>query len=120
MRHEDVRELLAAYVDGDFEAADEVEAHLSSCADCRSQLSAYREMLAELANLRDRGEEPHPAVLARSLAAIPAPSLAQRLVGSAQAHPTVYAVAVVGALTGAVAIAALRRRRGRALLASAR
>jgi anti-sigma factor RsiW len=120
VRHEDVRELLAAYVDGDFEAAEEVEAHLSSCADCRSQLTAYREMLAELANLRDRGEEPHPAVLARSLAAIPAPSLAQRLVESAQTHPTAYAVAVVGALTGAVAIAVFRRRRGRALLASAR
>jgi anti-sigma factor RsiW len=119
VRHEDVRELLAAYVDGDFEAAEEVEAHLSSCADCRSQLTAYREMLAELANLRDRGEEPHPAVLARSLAAIPAPSLAQRLVESARTHPA-YAVAVVGALTGAVAIAVLRRRRGRALVASAR
>jgi len=120
VRHEDVRELLAAYVDGDFEAAEEVEAHLSSCADCRSQLTAYREMLAELAKLRDLGEEPHPAVLARSLAAIPAPSLAHRLVESARTHPAAYAVAVVGALTGAVAIAVLRRRRGRALLASAR
>jgi len=120
VRHEDVQELLAAYVDGDSEAAEEVEAHLTSCTDCRSQLTAYREMLAELANLRDRGEEPHPAVLARSLAAIPAPSLAQRLVESAQTHPTAYAVAVAGALTGAVAIGVLRRRRGRALLASAR
>ena len=120
MRHEDVRELLAAYVDGDFEAAEEVQVHLSSCADCRSQLTAYREMLAELAKLRDLGEEPHPAVLARSLAAIPAPSLAHRLVESARTHPAAYAVAVVGALTGAVAIAVLRRRRGRALLASAR
>ena len=120
MRHEDVRELLAAYVDGDFEAAEEVEAHLSSCAACRSQLTAYREMLAELAKLRDLGEEPHPAVLARSLAAIPAPSLAQRLVESAQTHPAAYAVAVVGALTGAVAIAVLRRRRRRAVLSIAR
>jgi anti-sigma factor RsiW len=121
VRHEDVQELLAAYVDGDLQAAEEVEAHLASCADCRSQLTAYREMLAELANLRDRGEEPHPAVLARSLAAIPAPSLAQRLVESAQAHPTAYAVALVGALTGAVAIAVIRRRRGRVpLLAGAR
>ncbi len=120
MRHEDVRELLPAYVDGDLQAAEEVEAHLASCADCRSQLAAYREMLAELANLRDRGEEPHPAVLARSLAAIPAPSLAERLVESAQTHPIAYAVAAVGALTGAVAIAVLRRRHRRALLSIAR
>jgi anti-sigma factor RsiW len=120
VRHEDARELLAAYVDGDFEDAEEVEGHLSSCADCRSQLAAYREMLAELANLRDRGEEPHPAVLARSLAAIPAPSLAQQLVESVQTHPTAYAVAFIGALTGAVTIEVLRRRRGRALLAGAR
>ncbi|HET7870350.1 MAG TPA: zf-HC2 domain-containing protein [Actinomycetota bacterium] len=120
MRHEDVRELLSAYVDGDLQAAEEVEAHLASCADCRSQLAAYREMLAELANLRDRGEEPHPAVLARSLAAIPAPSLAERLVESAQTHPIAYAVAVVGALTGAAAIAVLRRRRRRVLLSIAR
>jgi anti-sigma factor RsiW len=120
VRHEDLKELLAAYVDGDLQAAEEVEAHLASCADCRSQLTAYREMLAELANLRNRGEEPHPAVLARSLASIPAPPLANRLVESAQAHPTAYAVALVGALTGAVAIAVIRRRRGRALLAGAR
>jgi anti-sigma factor RsiW len=120
VRHEDVRELLPAYVDGDLQAAEEVEAHLASCADCRSQLAAYREMLAELANLRDRGEEPHPAVLARSLAAIPAPSLAERLVESAQTHPIAYAVAAVGALTGAVAIAGLRRRHRRALLSIAR
>ncbi|HEY3024122.1 MAG TPA: zf-HC2 domain-containing protein [Actinomycetota bacterium] len=120
MRHEDVRELLPAYVDGDLQAAEEVEVHLASCADCRSQLAAYREMLAELANLRDRGEEPHPAVLARSLAAIPAPSLAERLVESAQAHPIACAITAVGALTGAVAIAVLRRRRRRALLSIAR
>ncbi len=119
MRHEEVRELLAAYVDGDLQAAEEVQVHLASCADCRSQLAAYREMLAELADLRDRGEEPHPAVLARSLAAIPAPSLSDRLVESAQAHPIAYAVAVIGALTGAVAIALLRRRRRRALLSIA-
>ncbi len=120
MRHEDVQELLPAYVDGDLQAAEETQAHLASCADCRSQLAAYREMLAELANLRDRGEVPHPAVLARSLAVIPAPSLAERLAESAKAHPTTYVVAVTGALTGAVAIAVLRRRRRRALLSIVR
>jgi anti-sigma factor RsiW len=108
-----MRELLPAYVDGDLQAAEEVEAHLASCADCRSELAGYREMLVALADLRDRGEEPHPAVLARSLAAIPAPSLAERLVETAQAHPVAYAATVVGASTGAVAIAVIRRRRRR-------
>jgi anti-sigma factor RsiW len=120
VRHEQVRELLPAYVDGDLQAAEEVEAHLASCADCRSELAGYREMLVALADLRDRGEEPHPAVLARSLAAIPAPSLAERLVESAQAHPVAYAAAIIGALTGAGAVSVLRRRRRRALLSTAR
>lgn len=119
MRHEDVQELLAAYVDGDLEAEEEMDVHLASCAGCRSHLAAYREMLSDLESLRDRGEEPHPAVLARSLAAIPAPSLAERLKESAQTHPIAYAVAVLGALSGAVAIAVVQRRRRRALLSIA-
>jgi anti-sigma factor RsiW len=114
-----VQELLPAYVDGDLQAGEEVEAHLASCADCRSQLAGYRQMLVGLADLRDRGEQPHPAVLARSLAAIPAPSIADRLLESAQAHPVAYAAAIIGALTGALAIALMRRRSRRALLSIA-
>jgi anti-sigma factor RsiW len=48
--HENIRELLHAYVDGelDFANARETELHLRSCADCRGTEKAIRELRSAL------------------------------------------------------------------------
>lgn len=119
MRCEEVRELLPDYVDGELHLAGEVEAHLDSCAACGAVLAAYRGMLADLAELRDLGEKPRPELLHRTLALIPAPTLADRLIGSVPARPLLVAVASLGGAVVAAAVALRWLRRRRALAASA-
>jgi predicted anti-sigma-YlaC factor YlaD len=97
--HDEVLELLPAYVDRDMHAVGEIELHLAGCADCRSELAAYRDMLAGLARMRDHDLEPSPVFLARMLELIP-PSIGER------ARRTRLAVASVGgAAVGVTALA---------------
>ena len=119
VRCEEVRELLPEHVDGELHVAGEVEAHLASCAACSAELAAYRGMLADLAGLRDLGEEPHPELLHRMLALIPAPRLADRLIGSFRARRVLVVVASLGGAVVAAAVALRWLRRRRALAASA-
>lgn len=114
MRCEEVRELLPAYVDPGLHAAGEIDVHLASCVDCTEKLAGYRRMMAGLAGLRDRGEEPDPELLDRTLALIPPPSFVARLVGSAQTHPVITTVASIGGVAvGATAAALVWRARRR-------
>lgn len=119
MRCEEVRELLPGYVDGELQPAGEVEAHLASCAACGSELAVYRGMLADLAELRDLGEEPRPELLHRTLAMIPTPTILHRLIGPVRARPVLVAVASLGGVVVATAVALRWLRRRRALAASA-
>ncbi len=106
MRCEEVRELLPAYVDRDLRPVGELEMHLASCGACGAELASYRELLADLGRLRDRGEEPSPDLLARTLSLVPPPSIAARVIGSVQDHRLLYALASLGgAAVGAAAIA---------------
>ncbi len=119
MRCEEVRELLPGHVDGEPHLAGEVEAHLASCAACRSELAAYRGMLADLAELRDLGVEPRPELLHRTLAMIPTPTILHRLIGPVRARPVLVAAASLGGAAVAAVVALRWLRRRRALAASA-
>lgn len=114
MTCDEVRGVLPAYVDRELHAAGEVDEHLVSCAECRAELAAYRHLIGGLAGLRDRGEEPSADLLARTLALIPAPRLADRILGSVQAHPLLVAVSAGAVAVGAAAVALSRRRYARA------
>jgi len=118
VRCEEVRELLPEHVDGELHVAGEVEAHLASCAACSAELSAYRGMLAGLAGLRDLGEEPRPELLHRTMAMIPTPAILHRLIGPFRARPMLVAVASLGGVVAATAVALRWLRRRRALAAS--
>jgi len=118
VRCEEVRELLPEHVDGELRVVGEVEAHLASCAACSAELAAYRRMLADLAGLRDLGEEPSPELLHRTLALIPTPTILHRLVGPFRARPVLVAVASLGGVVAAAAIALRWLRRRRALAAT--
>src|SRR3972149_6995346 len=96
VRCEEVRGLLPEHVDGELHVAGEVEAHLASCATCSAELAAYRGMLADLAGLRDLGEEPRPELVHRTLAMIPTPTILHRLIGPFRARPMLVAVASLG------------------------
>jgi predicted anti-sigma-YlaC factor YlaD len=96
--HDEVRELLPAYVDRDLHSVGDIETHLASCAPCRAELEAYREMLAALAAMRQEDVEPSPAFLERVLELIP-PSIGDR------ARKTRLAVASIGG--GVVGVTAL-------------
>lgn len=115
---EEVRELLPEHVDGDLDVAGEVEAHLASCASCSAELAAYRGMLADLAGLRDLGQEPRPELLHRTLAVIPPPTILHLLMGPFRARPVLVAVASLGGVVAATAVALRWLRRRRALAAS--
>ena len=117
VRCEEVLELLPEHVDGELHVAGEVEAHLASCAACSAELAAYRGMLADLAGLRDLGEEPRPELVHRTLAMIPTPTILHRLIGPFRARPMLVAVASLGGVVVATAVA-LRWLRRRALAAS--
>lgn len=114
MRCEEARNLLPAYVDGDPHSVGELDLHLTTCAACRDELAAHRQLLEDLPRLRDAGPEPSDALLRASLALIPAPSVAVRLLGSVQAHPVAYAVASLGGVAVGATAVALARRRDRA------
>jgi len=118
VRCEEVRELLPEHVDGELHVAGEVETHLASCAACGAELAAYRGMLADLAGLRDLGEEPHPELVHRMLATIPTPTILHRLIGPFRARPVLVAVASLGGVVVATAVALRWLRRRRALAAS--
>ena len=118
VRCEEVRELLPEHVDGELHVAGEVEAHLASCAACSAELAAYRGMLADLAGLRDLGEEPGPELLHRTLALIPTPTILHRLIGPFRARPVLVAMASLGGVVAATAVALRWLRRRRALAAS--
>jgi anti-sigma factor RsiW len=121
MTCEEVRALLPAYLDRDLHSVGEIEVHLASCERCSAELASYRALLVELRELRERGEEPDPLVLQRTLAMVPSPTVARRMIGSVQAHPVVYAVASIGgAAVGAtaLAVAVSRRRANRAAAGS--
>ena len=97
--HDEVLELLPAYVDRDLHAVGDLELHLAGCADCRSELAGYRQMLVALEALRERDFEPSPAYLDRMLELV-APVLRERV------RKTRLAVASIGgAAVGATAIA---------------
>ena len=51
MAHEDYKDMLAAHALDALEAAEmrDLETHLQSCAECRSQLSAWEETAAKFA-----------------------------------------------------------------------
>ncbi len=121
MTCEEVRALLPAYLDRDLHPVGEVEVHLASCEACSAELVFYRALLVELRDQRDRGEEPDPLFLQRTLAMVTSPTVARRMIGSVQAHPVVYAVASIGgAAIGAtaIAIAVSRLRANRAAAGS--
>jgi anti-sigma factor RsiW len=67
--HENVRELLHAYVDGELDLANtrETERHLQSCADCRGTERAIRELRGALGN--EASAYRAPAHLRRNLRA---------------------------------------------------
>lgn len=113
MTCEEVRALLPAYLDRDLHAVGEIELHLASCVSCGAELASYRSLVSDLGDLRHRGEEPRPELLQKTLALIPSPTIAERVIGSVQAHPILYTVASIGgAAVGATAIAiAVARRR---------
>jgi predicted anti-sigma-YlaC factor YlaD len=97
--HDEVRELLPAYIDRDLHSVGDVELHLAECADCRSELALYREMIAALGAMRGRDVEPSPDFLERMLELIPQ-SLSER------ARKTRLAVASIGgAAVGVTALA---------------
>jgi len=118
VRCEEVRELLPEHVDGELHVAGEVEAHLASCAACGAEIAAYRGMLADLVELRDLGEEPHPELVHRMLATIPSPTILHRLIGPFRARPVLVAVASLGGVVVATAVALRWLRRRRAMAAS--
>ena len=74
MAHEDYKELLAAQALNALEAAEvrDLEAHLQSCAECRSQLSEWEDTAAALAfvSLEAGPLEPSPQLRGRILEAI--------------------------------------------------
>ena len=67
--HENIRELLHAYVDGELDLANtrETERHLQSCADCRGTEKAIRELRSTLT--RDATAHRAPAHLRRNVRA---------------------------------------------------
>ena len=53
MSCEQVRDTLPEYAEPGPRAAGPVELHLASCADCRTELDSYRDLLSSLAAYRD-------------------------------------------------------------------
>jgi anti-sigma-K factor RskA len=82
MAHEDYQDRLAAHALSALEAAEarDLEAHLQSCAECRSQLSDWEETAARLAfaSLEARLLQPSPQLRARILEAARADTSAGR------------------------------------------
>jgi predicted anti-sigma-YlaC factor YlaD len=117
VRCEEVRPLLPAYAEPEPRPAGAVDLHLAGCPSCRGELQAYRSMLADLAELRDVGEDASAEALAHAIELIPTPGLGARLSGSLAANRRLYATlaSIGGAAVGATALAlAIRRRSTRA------
>ena len=111
MKCAEIRELLPAY-DREQQPSLAVRRHLASCADCRAELAAYRELAGSLHEMRESVIEVPPTLTA-SLVDIPA---RDGVLASARVHAmnarkhvarnrTAYvggAVAVAGALGATV------------------
>lgn len=97
--HDEVLELLPAYVDRDLHAVGDIEVHLASCADCRAELAVYREMLTDLAAMRAGDFEPSPAFVERILERIPS------VLGERARRMRIKVASIGGAAVGATALA---------------
>lgn len=77
MGHEDYSEMLAAHALGALDAGERraLEAHLSSCAECRAELDQWQETAATLTYAAPPGE--------------PSPDLRARILQDARSHPRV-------------------------------
>jgi len=111
MRCEEVRPLLPELAEGELREAGPVQAHLASCMACAADLSRYRTIMLELADLREDLVEPPDGFLERMLALAPASRwrvLTRRVATDGRVQ--VAAASVGGLLVGAAAIGLMRRR----------
>ena len=119
MTHDEVLELLSAYLDGDAPEAGAIDEHLASCDECSAALASYRVMLAELSSLPDADPAPPVGLAARAIAQIPERSAVTRIRGAAREHPVAVAAGIGGAAIAAIAAVYAIRRSRRATLAVA-
>ena len=106
VRCDEVRQDLAAYVDGELHPAGDFEVHLASCAGCSAELSVYRDLLSSLEGLRDDELDPSEGLLPRLIELIPPWTVRRRVLGVAQERRLMVALALLGgAALGATALA---------------
>ena len=112
MTHDEVLELLPAYLDAELHEAGEIETHLASCDGCSAVLASYRAMLAELSSLPAGDPTPPVGLAARAIAQIPERSAVARMRGAAREHPMAVAAGIGGAAIAAIAtVYAINRSR---------
>lgn len=110
MTHEEVLDLLPAYLDAELPEIGDIEEHLASCDECTAVLASYRGILAELSSLPDGDPVPPVGLAARAIAQIPERSAAARIRDAARQHPV--AVGIGGAAIAAIAaVYAVKRSR---------
>jgi len=110
--HDEVLELLPAYLDAELHEVGEIERHLASCDECSAELASYRVMLAELSSLPDSDTAPRAGLAARAIAQILERSAAARIRGAAREHPVAVAAGIGGAAIAAIAtVYAINRSR---------
>jgi len=110
--HDEVLDLLPAYLDAELHETGDIEEHLASCDECTAVLASYRVMLTELSSLPDRDPVPPVGLAARAIAQIPERSAVARIRGAAQQHPVAIAAGIGGAAIAAIAaVYAVKRSR---------
>ena len=114
MRCEEVRPVLPELAERGPRPVGPVEVHLSSCPHCSAELLRYRELLLELAELRDDLEEVPPGLLDRLLAQLPEAErrrILARVAGDERVQHA--ALSFGGAVVGASAVGLLWWRAAR-------
>lgn len=104
MRHDEVRALAGAYLDGEADplARSELEAHLAGCADCRQAVDAARGLSAALRAEAEYFEAPDGLAARLAAAAAPAPPRRARPRQAWWRAPALAALALVAMLSGGI------------------
>ena len=113
MRCEQARDLLPEYAEGGLRPPGALDAHLASCAGCRTDLFRYRRLLASLADLRDVEVQPPFGYLEQVIGLVPSPSRSDRVVALIRRRPGRVAVASVSGAAAATAVAIVSWRLAR-------
>ena len=116
MRCEEVRPILPELAEGGPRPTGEVQAHISECRTCATELGQLREVVLRMGTMRVRFEEPPPGFVGRVLETVadaPAvsPGLVRRVTDSDRFQYAAFSLG--GAVVGAGAIGLLWWRRSR-------